>query len=139
MALNNCVLSNTTICAESPNDSEVQNILQHLPANNGNGNGPNARQSQTGGGGNGSSGGGGSSAGPGGGNNSSGSANSQSAWRSQNQQNQSRPPGTDTWSGSVWQPNASSNLWTSPLDGSAERGTPSNLRSLLPGDLLELN
>lgn len=35
MALNNCVLSNTTICAESPCESEVQNILQHLgvPAN----------------------------------------------------------------------------------------------------------
>lgn len=30
MALNNCVLGNTTICAESPGDSEVQNILQHL-------------------------------------------------------------------------------------------------------------
>lgn len=30
MALNNCVLGNTTICAESPCESEVQNILQHL-------------------------------------------------------------------------------------------------------------
>lgn len=30
MALNNCVLGNTTICAESPSESEVQNILQHL-------------------------------------------------------------------------------------------------------------
>lgn len=42
-ALNNCVLSNTTICAESPSESEVQNILSHLgvPAggNGGNGNG----------------------------------------------------------------------------------------------------
>lgn len=42
-ALNNCVLSNTTICAESPSESEVQNILGHLgvPAggNGGNGNG----------------------------------------------------------------------------------------------------
>ncbi|XP_055373352.1 protein Gawky isoform X2 [Condylostylus longicornis] len=139
MALNNCVLSNTTICAESPNDSEVQNILQHLPAGNSNGNGPNVGQSQTSGGGNGTSGGGGNPGGPGGSNNGSGNANSQSAWRSQNQQNQTRPPGTDAWSGSVWQPNASSNLWTSSLDGSAERGTPSNLRSLLPGDLLELN
>lgn len=30
MALNNCVLSNTTIFAESPAESEVQMILQHL-------------------------------------------------------------------------------------------------------------
>lgn len=30
MALNNCVLGNATICAESPSESEVQNILQHL-------------------------------------------------------------------------------------------------------------
>jgi trinucleotide repeat-containing gene 6 protein len=38
-ALNNCVLSNTTICAESPSESEVQNILGHLgvPPNGGNG------------------------------------------------------------------------------------------------------
>lgn len=52
-ALNNCVLSNTTICAESPSESEVQNILSHLGvpgSGNGNGNpttptvgaGPNA-------------------------------------------------------------------------------------------------
>jgi trinucleotide repeat-containing gene 6 protein len=42
-ALNNCVLGNTTICAESPSESEVQNILSHLgvPAggNGGSGNG----------------------------------------------------------------------------------------------------
>ncbi|KRF85369.1 protein Gawky isoform X2 [Drosophila virilis] len=31
MALNNCVLGNTTIFAESPSENEVQNILQHLP------------------------------------------------------------------------------------------------------------
>lgn len=30
LALNNCLLGNTTICAESPGDSDVQNILQHL-------------------------------------------------------------------------------------------------------------
>lgn len=30
MALNNCVLGNTTICAEAQCESEVQNILQHL-------------------------------------------------------------------------------------------------------------
>ncbi|XP_016967317.1 protein Gawky isoform X2 [Drosophila biarmipes] len=31
MALNNCVLANTTIFAESPSENEVQNIMQHLP------------------------------------------------------------------------------------------------------------
>lgn len=35
-ALNNCVLGNTTICAESPTDSEVQTILQHLGVPGGN-------------------------------------------------------------------------------------------------------
>lgn len=34
-ALNNCVLGNTTICAESPSDGEVQSILQHLGAPSG--------------------------------------------------------------------------------------------------------
>lgn len=41
MALNNCVLSNTTICAESPSECEVQSILQHLGV-------PGASQSQSG-------------------------------------------------------------------------------------------
>ncbi|XP_020716288.1 protein Gawky isoform X2 [Ceratitis capitata] len=31
MSLNNCDLGSTTICAESPSENEVQNILQHLP------------------------------------------------------------------------------------------------------------
>lgn len=31
MALNNCVLANTTIFAESPSENEVQSIMQHLP------------------------------------------------------------------------------------------------------------
>ncbi|KAH8309909.1 hypothetical protein KR059_003557 [Drosophila kikkawai] len=35
MALNNCVLANTTIFAESPSDNEVQNIMQHLPQQQG--------------------------------------------------------------------------------------------------------
>ncbi|KAG6450365.1 protein Gawky [Manduca sexta] len=35
MALNNCVLSNTTIFAESPAESEVQLILQHLGSGGG--------------------------------------------------------------------------------------------------------
>lgn len=30
LALNNCMLGNTTICAEIPTESDVQNILQHL-------------------------------------------------------------------------------------------------------------
>lgn len=42
MALNNCVLGNTTISVESPNESDVQNILQHFPlGNNGGNNGNN--------------------------------------------------------------------------------------------------
>lgn len=59
MALNNCVLGNTTICAESPSECEVQSILQHLGV-------PAAAQSQSGSiasvsvsGGNGGNGGGG--------------------------------------------------------------------------------
>lgn len=40
-ALNNCVLGNTTICAESPTDSEVQTILQHLGVPGGNNNNNN--------------------------------------------------------------------------------------------------
>ncbi|KAH8256375.1 hypothetical protein KR032_005303 [Drosophila birchii] len=35
MALNNCVLANTTIFAESPSDNDVQNIIQHLPQQQG--------------------------------------------------------------------------------------------------------
>lgn len=46
MALNNCVLGNTTICAESPSESEVQNILQHLgvPSSSAQGQGPHQIQ-----------------------------------------------------------------------------------------------
>lgn len=35
MALNNCMLGSTTICAETPTESDVQNILQHLGPPNG--------------------------------------------------------------------------------------------------------
>lgn len=50
--------------------------------------------------------------------------------------------GTDTW-GSGWPPTSSgtgNSLWA-PLDGTTERGTPSNLNSFLPESLLgtELN
>lgn len=156
MALNNCVLGNTTICAESPNESEVQNILQHLPAVGGGGqsqSGGSVGNNNAGGGGgsSGSGGSGGSSSGGVGGNvsggglgvpsavNVSGGAGGQSSWRPQNQTIQSRP--SDTWGGgSVWpSPNTTANLWTSPLDGATERGTPSNLKSFLPENLLELN
>ncbi|XP_055545590.1 protein Gawky-like isoform X1 [Wyeomyia smithii] len=38
LALNNCMLGNTTICAETTTESDVQNILQHLgPPNGSNG------------------------------------------------------------------------------------------------------
>ncbi|KAG4079810.1 hypothetical protein HA402_014941 [Bradysia odoriphaga] len=123
MALNNCVLGNTTICAESPSDGEVQSILQHLGV-------PGASQSQSGA----VSGSGGTVGGVSGG---------QSAWRQPTQATPSRS--VDTWgSGSVWpSANAASgggNLWT-PLDGATERGTPSSLNSFLPESLLgsELN
>ncbi|XP_037045653.1 protein Gawky isoform X3 [Bradysia coprophila] len=123
MALNNCVLGNTTICAESPSDGEVQSILQHLGV-------PGASQSQSGA----ASGSGGTVGSVSGG---------QSAWRQPTQATPSRS--VDTWgSGSVW-PSAnaasgSGNLWT-PLDGATERGTPSSLNSFLPESLLgsELN
>lgn len=35
MALNNCVLSNTTIFAEAPGESDVQLLLQHLGSSGG--------------------------------------------------------------------------------------------------------
>ncbi|KAJ6641976.1 Protein Gawky [Pseudolycoriella hygida] len=103
MALNNCVLGNTTICAESPSEGEVQSILQHL--------GVPASQSQSGA----TSGSGGTV----GGSVSSG----QSAWRQPSQATPSRS--VDTWgSGSVW-PSANvagggNNLWT-PLDTATEQ------------------
>lgn len=68
-ALNNCVLGNTTICAESPSDSEVQSILQHLGApsgQGGNGNGNSGVNSGAGG---------------------------QSSWRPQSQQGPTRSTG----------------------------------------------
>lgn len=69
-ALNNCVLGNTTICVESPSESEVQSILQHLGAPSG---------GQGGNGGN--------------GNSSSTSGLSQSSWRPQGQGGPTRPSG----------------------------------------------
>jgi trinucleotide repeat-containing gene 6 protein len=93
-ALNNCVLSNTTICAESPNEGDVQNILSHLgvPAG-GNGNGGNG----TGGAG---SGGNGSL-------NSAASGQNASTWRPPSQQSGPRAnsDSSSTW-GSDWPTNS---------------------------------
>lgn len=78
-ALNNCVLSNTTICAESPSESEVQNILQHLGVPSGSqGNGGN---------GNGAS--------------STAGANA-STWRPPSQQGPARTGSDSTWGSSDW-------------------------------------
>uniref|UniRef100_A0A1A9V7V6 UBA domain-containing protein n=1 Tax=Glossina austeni TaxID=7395 RepID=A0A1A9V7V6_GLOAU len=54
MTLNNCFLGNTTICAESPSESEVDSILHHLPQSN---------SGVTSSGGNGGNGGGGNNGG----------------------------------------------------------------------------
>jgi trinucleotide repeat-containing gene 6 protein len=77
-ALNNCVLSNTTICAESPSESEVQNILQHLgvPGSQGNGGNGNGASSTAG-------------------------ANS-STWRPPSQQGPARTGSDSTWGSSDW-------------------------------------
>jgi trinucleotide repeat-containing gene 6 protein len=76
-ALNNCVLGNTTICAESPSDGEVQNILAHLGV-------PSSSQSSAGGNGNGN-----------------GSGATSSTWRPPSQQGGPTRSGSDTW-GSDW-------------------------------------
>ncbi|XP_055689927.1 protein Gawky isoform X3 [Lutzomyia longipalpis] len=113
MALNNCVLGNTTICAESPSDSEVQNILQHLAV-------PAAATAQT----------------------PTTPVSTGATWRPTNQPPVSRNSApNDTWNISSWtQGSGGSNLWT-PLESGTERGTPSNLNSFLPENLLgsELN
>lgn len=145
MALNNCVLGNTTICAESPNESEVQNILQHLqPVGQSQpqtgGNGVTGTGSVVAGGGGGAGVGVGAvSAGGGGGAGGNNAGTGQSSWRPQNQPNPARASGSDTWgAGAVW-PSPNAALWTTSLDGATERGTPSNLKSFLPENLLELN
>ncbi|XP_055600693.1 protein Gawky-like [Uranotaenia lowii] len=111
LALNNCMLGNTTICAEIPTESDVQNILQHL--------GPPS-------GSNGMAGG------------QSGGQNWRLGAAAQSQP--TRPPVNDTW-GSAWPSSgAGNNLWA-PLDGPSDRTTPANLNSFLPESLLgtELN
>ncbi|XP_014233641.1 protein Gawky isoform X4 [Trichogramma pretiosum] len=127
-ALNNCVLGNTTIFAESPVDSEVHTLLQQLshgsagpsPA------GPGATQQPPG------------SVGPNapswvGGLRSSGSNKSVGP-----------PSANDTWAAAsgasqLWgAPPTGNSLWgSSGLDGGdQQRTTPSSLNSYLPGDLL---
>lgn len=76
-ALNDCVLGNTTICAESPSEGEVQNILAHLGV-------PSGSQS---------------SGGNGNGNNGATGATTPSTWRPPSQQGPARS--ADTW-GSDW-------------------------------------
>lgn len=80
-ALNNCVLSNTTIRAESPSETEVSNILQHLGV-------PSGSQGGNGGGnGNGAATTAGSNA---------------STWRPPSQQDPARTGSDSTWGSSDW-------------------------------------
>uniref|UniRef100_A0A182W7S7 UBA domain-containing protein n=1 Tax=Anopheles minimus TaxID=112268 RepID=A0A182W7S7_9DIPT len=117
LALNNCQLGNTTICAEIPNESDIQYILQHLVGtSNGMANGLTS----------------------GGGQNWRLSA----AAQSQPMVGRSNSVVQDTWSSNSWGTgNASSNLWNTLDGGPGDRGTPANLNSLLPESLLgtELN
>uniref|UniRef100_A0A2S2RA09 Trinucleotide repeat-containing protein n=1 Tax=Sipha flava TaxID=143950 RepID=A0A2S2RA09_9HEMI len=114
-ALNNCVLGNTTIFAESPTDAEVQMLLTHLS-------------------------GGGSSAS---GNNSSQQPNWNNG-RNGNGGNSQGQQGSDTWSNSqLWggnnsgPPGNTSSLWGAGADQiDPHRSTPSSLNSFMPGDLL---
>lgn len=113
--MNNCVLGNTTIFAESPTDAEVQMLLTHLS-------------------------GGGSSAS---GNNSSQQPNWNNG-RNGNGGNSQGQQGSDTWSNSqLWSGNNSgppgntSSLWGAGADQiDPHRSTPSSLNSFMPGDLL---
>ncbi|XP_011298524.1 protein Gawky isoform X2 [Fopius arisanus] len=105
-ALNNCVLGNTTIFAESPADSEVHTLLQQLS---------HGGQQQTG-----------SSGGSGWGLRSSNKAGPPpDTWGGTSSQLWGAPPTTN----SLW-----SN--TGIDSGEAHRTTPSSLNSYLPGDLL---
>uniref|UniRef100_A0A182RVM7 UBA domain-containing protein n=1 Tax=Anopheles funestus TaxID=62324 RepID=A0A182RVM7_ANOFN len=117
LALNNCQLGNTTICAEIPNESDIQYILPHLVGNsNGMANGLTS----------------------GGGQNWRLSA----AAQSQPMVGRSNSVVQDTWSSNSWGTgNTSSNLWNTLDGGPGDRGTPANLNSLLPESLLgtELN
>ncbi|GLH02954.1 Protein Gawky, partial [Gryllus bimaculatus] len=133
-ALNNCVLGNTTIFAESPGDSDVHALLQHL----------NHGAQQQAGAPQGSGGGGGGSWALRG---SQGAGGGQPTGSAAGPQSKNSGPGADTWGA----PGAGSQLWPAgpsggslwggggPLDASGadqHRATPSSLNSFLPGDLL---
>nr|CAD7569931.1 unnamed protein product [Timema californicum] len=115
-ALNNCVLGNTTIFAESPADSEVLSVLQCL----GHGAQPNQGSSST---------------------NTWGSLRGSST--SSAAPPTTAKSGSDTWasggsggSQGLWPPNPSaSSLW-GDAGSDQHRATPSSLNSFLPGDLL---
>lgn len=115
--MNNCVLGNTTIFAESPTDTEVQMLNTHLSGGSGSASSNNSAQQQS----NWNNG-----------RNGSGS-------NSQGQQ------GSDTWANSqLWGGNNSgpsgntSSLWGAGADQiDPHRTTPSSsLNSFMPGDLL---
>lgn len=106
LALNNCVLGSSTICAETPTESEVQNILQHLGP-------PSGSNGLTGG--------------------QSGGQNWRLGAAAQSQS--VRAPAADTWSSAWPSSGAGSNLW-GPLEGPSDRATPANLNSFLPESLL---
>lgn len=123
-ALNNCVLGNTTIYAESPAEAEVHSLLQHLhstqpqgpPVASGWGNMRGSNSSS-----------GGQNAPPPG----------------QQSQAPTKPP-PDAWGGGtsggggsqLWSSPSSSSLWGAPPLDDQHRATPSSLNSFLPGDLL---
>jgi trinucleotide repeat-containing gene 6 protein len=128
-ALNNCVLGNTTIFAESPADSEVHSLVTQLQMSQSQG--PNA-------------GGGWGGIRPGSGPNSSSGERGSGGGAPPGGQPTKPPP--DTWGGSsnsggsqLWSaPTSASSLWGAPsMDGGDQhRTTPSSLNSFLPGDLL---
>ncbi|XP_071444399.1 protein Gawky isoform X1 [Hetaerina americana] len=133
-ALNNCVLGNTTIFAESPGESEVHSLLQHL--------GHGAQQQQQQGGSSTPWGIRGAGAAP-----QVVSSNPQAHFAPVAPNSQSgQPPSkaaSDAWSGGggsqLWPSPSASSLWGAPpLDGGNDqhRATPSSLNSFLPGDLL---
>ncbi|XP_053673775.1 protein Gawky-like [Anopheles nili] len=118
LALNNCQLGNTTIYAEIPTENEIQCILPHLiGSSNGMANGQ---------------------AGGGGGQNWRLSA----AAQSQPMVSRTNSVVQDPWNSSAWgASNTGQSLWNTLDGGTGDRGTPANLNSLLPENLLgtELN
>lgn len=140
-ALNNCVLGNTTILADIPSDSEVQQYLhygstagQQMSTNHLNwslgGNNTNSSQNANG------STSGANYRNSGNSNNmafgsSSGNSNQKMDVASSNAWNNASTNLTGLWSFSNTSGN---NLWGAPSLGSHDRSTP--LQNLLPGDLL---